>query len=82
MHESTTNNGVVYRCIYRIVWCPKYRRPVIEGAVDQRLKQLAREFTTLRYRLPTLWTNSYFVANVGDATLEPVKRYVENQRNA
>jgi putative transposase len=32
-------------------------------------------------RLPTLWTNSYFVATVGGAILEVVKRYVENQRN-
>jgi putative transposase len=28
-----------------------------------------------------LWTNSYFVATVGGATLEVVKRYVENQKN-
>jgi REP element-mobilizing transposase RayT len=28
------------------------------------------------------WTNSYFVATVGGATLEVVKQYVENQRNA
>jgi putative transposase len=27
------------------------------------------------------WTNSYFVATAGGATLEVVKRYVENQRN-
>ena len=32
-------------------------------------------------RLPTLWTNSYFVATAGGATLEVIKRYVENQRN-
>ena len=31
--------------------------------------------------MPTLWTNSYFVATVGGATLEVVKGYVENQRN-
>jgi putative transposase len=29
-----------------------------------------------------LWTNSYFVATLGGATLEIVKRYLENQRNA
>jgi putative transposase len=43
---------------------------------------LRSEFPHLRSRLPTLWTNSYFVATVGGATLEVVKRYVENQRNA
>ena len=30
---------------------------------------------------PTLWTNSYFVATVGGATMEVITRYVENQRN-
>jgi putative transposase len=29
-----------------------------------------------------LWTNSYFVATVGGATMEVVKRYVETQPNA
>jgi len=31
-----------------------------------------------RYR----WTNSYFVATTGGTTLEVIKKYVENQRNA
>lgn len=125
-----SNNNVVYRCAYHVVWCPKYRRPVIEGAVDERLKQIIREvcaerecnlieletmpdhvhllvecdpqygihrlvkqikgrssrllreeFPSLKRRLPTLWTNSYFVATVGGAPLEIIKQYVENQRN-
>lgn len=125
-----SNNNVVYRCTYHVVWCPKYRRPVITDDVDVRLKQIIREvcternapiaeldtmpdqvhllvdidpqygihrlvkqikgrssrllrqeFPSLRRRLPTLWTNSYFVATIGGATLEVVKRYVENQRN-
>jgi putative transposase len=40
-----------------------------------------QEFAHLRARLPTLWTNSYFVATGGGATLGVAKRYVENQRN-
>ena len=130
MVEVRSNNNVVYRCAYHVVWCPKYRRPVIEGDVADRLTQLIREvtaerncnlieletmpdhvhllvecdpqygihrlvkqikgrssrvlrqeFPSLKSRLPTLWTNSYFVATVGGATLEVVKQYVENQRN-
>lgn len=126
-----SNNNVVYRCAYHVVWCPKYRRPVIEGAVGERLKQIIREvcaerecnlieletmpdhvhllvecdpqygihrlvkqikgrssrvlrqeFDSLRSRLPTLWTNSYFVATVGGAPLGIIKQYVANQRNA
>ena len=131
MDEIKSNNNVVYRCHYHVVWCPKYRRRVIEGAVDERLKEIIREvcaecrceiieletmpdhvhllvtcdpqygihrlvkqvkgrssrllrqeFPSLKSRLPTLWTNSYFVATVGGATLEVVKQYVENQRRA
>jgi putative transposase len=40
-----------------------------------------QEFPQLRRRLPALWTNSYFAATVGGATLEVVNRYAENQRN-
>lgn len=44
------------------------------------LTDLAR--ASAEARLPTLWTNSYFVATVGGATLEAVKRYVENHKDA
>lgn len=129
MDETRSNNNVIYRCHYHVVWCPKYRRRVIEGEVDARLKEIIREvcaerrcniieletmpdhvrllvsvdpqygihrlvkqvkgrssrllrqeFPALKSRLPTLWTNSYFVATVGGAPLEIVKQYVENQR--
>lgn len=42
---------------------------------------LRKEFPSLRRRLPTLWTNSYFVATVGGAPLDIVKKYIEDQRN-
>lgn len=130
--DVRSNNNVVYRCTYHVVWCPKYRRNVlVDPDVAARLKQIIREvcaerdapiaeletmpdhvhllvtcdpqfgihrlvkqikgrsshllrqeFPSIKSRLPTLWTNSYFVATVGGATLEVVKRYVENQRNA
>ncbi len=41
---------------------------------------LRKEFPWLKSRLPTLWTNSYFVATVGGAPLAAVKRYVEAQK--
>lgn len=130
MDEVRSNNNVVYRCHYHVVWCPKYRRKVIGGRVDDRLKEIIREvcaerdapieaietmpdhvhllvvvdpqygihrlvkqikgrssrllrqeFPHLKSRMPTLWTNSYFVATTGGATLEIIKRYIENQRN-
>ncbi|MGC4866156.1 IS200/IS605 family transposase [Micromonospora sp. DT53] len=118
-------------CSYQVVWCPKYRRPVLTGPVDDRLEQIIREvhaerdtsiktiesmpghvhllvacgpqygsgrlvkringrssrllreeFPHLESRLPTLRTNSYSVATTGGATLEVIRRYVENQCNA
>jgi putative transposase len=38
------------------------------------------EFPELKSRLPTLWTNSYFVTTVGGAPLEVIKRYIEDQK--
>lgn len=125
-----SNNNITYDCTYHVVWCPKYRRKVIDGAVSDRLIEIIREvckersspivevetmpdhvhllvecdpqygihrlvkqikgrssrllrdeFPHLKRRLPTLWTNSYFVATVGGAPLEVIKRYVENQRS-
>lgn len=127
--EFKSNNNVVYRCNYHVVFCPKYRREVLVDGIDGRLKEIAldvasengfeilemevmpdhvhllldvdpqfgvhravkrikgrssrvlrEEFPALRRRLPTLWTNSYFVSTVGGAPLAAVKRYIERQK--
>ena len=123
------NANIVYSCKYHVVWCPKYRRRVLEGAVERDLKdiiqQIAKErkaevielevmpdhvhllvevdpqygihrlvkqikgrssrilrskYKELRSRIPTLWTNSYFVSTVGGATLKTIKQYIESQK--
>lgn len=51
---------------------------LIKGRSSRVLRE---EFTWLRSKLPTLWTNSYFVATVGGAPLEVIREYVENQKN-
>jgi putative transposase len=125
-----TNANIAFQCAFHVVWCPKYRRRVIGGRMEDRLKQLIREvveekgawlveletmpdhvhllvevdpqygvhklvkaikgrssrvlreeFPWLKSKLPTLWTNSYFVATVGGAPLSVVKRYVEQQKS-
>ena len=43
---------------------------------------LRQEFPQLRTRVPTLWTNSYFVATVGGAPLAMIKKYIENQKTS
>jgi putative transposase len=124
-----SNRNVVYSCKYHVVWCPKFRRPVLVDGVDERLKGilddvvaetrsellgievmadhvhllvevdpqfgihrfvklakgrssrlLRQEFPWVRSRLPTLWTNSYFVSTVGGSPLAVVKQYIENQK--
>jgi REP-associated tyrosine transposase len=41
---------------------------------------LRQDFPKLRSRLPTLWTNSYFVSTVGGSPLAVVKQYIEDQK--
>lgn len=131
MVKYKSNSNIVYSCKYHVVWCPKYRRKVLVGEVEARLKEIVKEvcaeldcelievecdrdhihllvevepqfgihklvkrikgrssrllrqeFQHLRTKLPTLWTNSYFVSTVGGAPLEIVKQYVQNQKTS
>ena len=124
-----SNRNIIYSCKYHIVWCSKYRRKVLVGEVEKRLKEIVMqvanklnveilemetdkdhihiladidpsfgvmkfiktvkgrssrilrdEFTFLKTRLPTLWTNSCFISSVGGAPLEVIKQYIENQQ--
>jgi putative transposase len=38
--EYKSNQNVVFSCKYHVVWCPKYRRPVLVNGVDTRLKTI------------------------------------------
>jgi putative transposase len=51
---------------------------LIKGRSSHHLR---KEFSLLKSRLPTLWTNSYFVSTVGGAPLAVIKQYIENQKN-
>jgi putative transposase len=50
---------------------------LLKGRSSHLLRQ---EFSTLKTRLPTLWTNSYFVTTLGGAPLAMIKQYIENQK--
>jgi putative transposase len=39
----TVGNTVVYNCGYHLIWCPKYRRKVLDGDVEERLRELLQE---------------------------------------
>ncbi len=41
--EYHSNGRMVYSCQYHVVFCPKYRRKVLEGDIEKRLKELILE---------------------------------------
>ena len=43
---------------------------------------MRNEFVELTTKLPTLWTNSYFVSTVGGAPLSIIKQYIESQKTS
>src|SRR4051812_10274952 len=38
-----SNRNVIYSCKYHVVWCPKFRRPVLTEGIDERLKAILRD---------------------------------------
>ena len=38
-----SNRNIVFSCSYHVVFCPKYRRPVLVDGVDERFKEIAWE---------------------------------------
>jgi len=49
---------------------------LIKGRPSRFLQQ---EFPALKRKLPSLWTNSYFVCTTGGAPLPLIKGYIEQQ---
>ena len=54
---------------------------LVKAMKGRSSRLLRNEFPWLKSRLPTLWTNSYFVSTVGGAPLALIKRYIEKQKN-
>lgn len=124
-----TSNTVTFNVSYHLIWCPKYRRKVLNDKIASRLKELLtekaykinvqiekmaimpdhihlfvkstpvnaphyivqqlkgyssrilrQEFKTIRTRLPSLWTRSYYVETIGHISEKTIKRYVEEQK--
>jgi len=61
---------------------PQYGIHKLVRTMKGRSSRLLRsEFKNLKSRLPTLWTNSYFVSTVGGAPLAVIKQYIEQQKH-
>ena len=130
MKRWTTSNKAVYNLGYHLIWCPKYRRPVLVEEIEKRLsallfqkakaisieiesinilpdhvhlfvkcspvdsphwivqqlkgytsRLLRQEFATLRTRIPTLWTRSYYCESVGHISETTIKKYIDDQKS-
>ena len=55
---------------------------LIKAIKGKTSRILRKEFPILTTKLPTLWTNSYFVSTVGGAPLAVIKQYIENQKTS
>lgn len=114
---------------YHIIWCPKYRRKILTGEIESRLRELLllkstengwiienmeimpdhihifikatpsdsishivsqlkgytsfvlrNEFETIRKRLPSLWTRSFYVETIGHISESVIKKYIDDQK--
>lgn len=54
---------------------------VVKRIKGRSSKILRANYHWIKSRVPTLWTNSYFVSTVGGAPLKDIKEYIENQKD-
>jgi len=57
---------------------PHYIVQQLKGYTSRVLRQ---EFPSLKSRLPSLWTRSYYCESVGHISEETVQKYIEDQKN-
>ena len=121
------NNTSISMVNYHIVFCPRYRRKLLVGAIKTRLEEIIKDVAlengwevlakevmpdhvhlfvsadvktrphivakrfkgrSSRYlrkefpellKMPTLWTNSYFLSTSGNISNATIKHYIEHQ---
>lgn len=47
MNGYTYKKGIVYKNQFHVIWCPKYRRPLLKDGVDARLREILTEEAAL-----------------------------------
>jgi len=57
---------------------PHYIVQQFKGYTSRILRQ---EFKSLRSRLPTLWTRSYYCESIGHISKSTIKQYIDNQKS-
>jgi putative transposase len=90
LNEKATNIGVEIVIleimpdhVHLFVKCGPSDSP--QGIVAQlkgyTSNKLRSEFPTLKSRLPSLWTRSYYCESVGHISEDTVKKYIKDQKN-
>ena len=86
-----SNNNIVYSYKYHVVFCPKYRRKVLNNGVDERLKELINNICQeLHVDLIEMKVKpdhvhlllEVFVSTVGGAPMSIIKQYIESQKRS
>ena len=69
--------------VHLLIKCdPQYGiHKVVKQLKGHTSRVLRDEFRQLKSRLPSLWTNSYFVATVGTVQLDVIEKYIEEQKS-
>jgi len=57
---------------------PHYIVQQLKGYTSRILRG---EFKSLRSRIPSLWTRSYYVESIGHISEDTVKQYIQDQKN-
>jgi len=129
MARYVRNVKAIFNLKLHLIWCTKYRRPVLVEDIEKRLRILLytktkelemviysldinpdyvhifiefdprqgiaeivnrlkgftsrilrREFSSLRSRLPTLWSRSYYAGTVGQVLGVTIRMYIDSQK--
>jgi putative transposase len=129
MKQLEKSRSATYNLGYHIIFCPRYRRKILTGEIEKRLKEilhevalendwkiatlevmpdhvhvfvkvtpvdspmqivarmkgkssflLRKEFPSLKTRLPSLWTRSYYVESIGSISAPAITKYIEEQK--
>ena len=59
-------------------FAPHYLVQQFKGLTSRQLRQ---EFPSLKSRLPSLWTRSYYCESIGHISEETIQQYIADQKN-
>jgi putative transposase len=68
--------------VHLFVKAPPVASPhwIVQQLKGYTSRELRTEFESLRTRLPTLWTRSYYVESCGHISEDTIRKYIEEQK--